>query len=290
MPARVTRCAARQGPQVMTSFTAPLTASPLSFGQEQLWFLDQLTPGGTTYNILLPTDLRGPLRVDILQRCLTLLVERHEALRVTISAVDGTPFQVVTPPSEVDLAVIDHSADAPEAQQQAVGRSIRAWSELPFDLATGPLYRYRLLRPPPAHPVRLPPDHHVPLQNLHPIVTDGWSSAVMNADLTAAYRSLVGGDEPSFDSAGSRYTDFARAQRTSMQGTRLTEELDFWAERLAGLPVLEIPTDRPRGTSPSHPADSVIQTFPDELLAQVRALASGHGVSLFMVLAAALDV
>jgi amino acid adenylation domain-containing protein len=266
----------------MTSFTAPLTGSPLSFGQEQLWFLDQLTPGGTTYNILLATDLRGPLRVDVLQRCLTLLVERHEALRVTISAVDGTPFQVVTPPSEVDLAVIDHSADAPEAQQQAVGRSIRAWSELPFDLATGPLYRYRLLR--------LAPDHHVLLQNLHHIVTDGWSSAVMNAELTAAYRSLVGGDEPSFDSAGSRYTDFARAQRTSMQGTRLMEELDFWAERLAGLPVLEIPTDRPRGTSPSHPADSVNQTFPDEVLAQVRALASGHGVSPFMVLAAALDV
>src|SRR5947207_5182711 len=200
----------------MTTSTELLTGAPLSFGQEQLWFLDQLTPGQTTYNILLASRLRGPLDIDILRRCLTLLVERHEALRVTIHATDGTPFQVVSPPAEVDLTFVDHSALSPEAQERAIEESIGELSNLPFNLEEGPLYRYRVLR--------LAEDHHVFMQNLHHVVTDGWSSGVMNAELALAYRAMLEGDEPSFDRPGSRYTDFARSQRQHMQGETLEEE------------------------------------------------------------------
>ena len=266
----------------MTTSTEDRIQAPLSFGQEQLWFLDQLTPGATVYNILLASRLRGPLRADLLRRGLTLVVARHEAMRVTIHAEDGTPFQLVAPPAEVELTVVDRTGLDREAQERAIEEVRRELSALPFDLEQGPLYRYRLLK--------LADDHHVFFQNLHHIVTDGWSSGVVNAELSQAYAALAEGREPEFAAEGSRYLDFARAQRDQMQGETLREELDFWAERLADLPTLELPTDRPRPATAVRGADSVNRSYPTELLRQARALAKEHGVSLYMVLAAALNV
>jgi amino acid adenylation domain-containing protein len=267
----------------MTATTGDVERAPLSFGQEQLWFLDQLNPGQTTYNILIATRLRGRLDPDLLQRSLTVLVGRHEALRVTVEAVDGTPYQVVRPPSAVTLSVVDRAGlETEEERSAAIREVIREVSNRPFDLQEGPLYRYSL--------VRLADDDHVFLQNLHHIVTDGWSSGVMNAELEIAYRALREGREPVFEQPGSAYTEYARAQREQMQGETLTEELDFWAERLAGLPVLELPTDRPRPVAPSRRADSVIRSFPPGLAARTRELATAQGVSPFMVLASAVNV
>ncbi|MFJ6217105.1 amino acid adenylation domain-containing protein [Streptomyces sp. NPDC092296] len=266
----------------MTISTEDRTRTPLSFGQEQLWFLDQLTPGATVYNILLAARLRGPLRIDLLQRSITLVVARHEALRVTVHAEDGAPYQVVSPPpAEVELPVLDRTGLDEQGQQRAVQEALDELSNLPFDLQQGPLYRYRV--------VRLADDHHVFLQNLHHIVTDGWSSGVVNNELTVAYAALLEGREPEFG-PGASYLDVAREQRATMQGETLREELDFWAEKLADLPTLELPTDRPRPAKPSRGADSVIRPYPPELLKQARALAKEHGVSLYMVLAAALNV
>jgi amino acid adenylation domain-containing protein len=265
----------------MTTQADHLVQAPLSFGQEQLWFLDQLTPGTTTYNILLATRLRGPLRTDLLHRSLTLVVGRHEALRVTFHAVDGTPYQRVSPPGEVALEVVRRTGLDGAGQELAIKESLRELSDRPFDLQQGPLYRYRLLE--------LAADDHVFVQNLHHIVSDGWSSGIVNAELAIAYEALLEGREPEFGRPESQYTDHAAAQRSDMRGAALDEELGFWAAKLAGLPTLEFPTDWPRPAVPSSGADSVIRPFPPALLGQARAFARANGVSLFMVLAAALN-
>jgi len=256
--------------------------APLSFGQEQLWFLDQLTPGQTTYNIMLTTRLRGPLDVSALCRSVTLLIERHESLRVTLSATDGVPFQVVSPPAEVEVPIVDHSALAGDEQQAAVQATLDELARQPFDLQVGPLYRYRLLK--------LAEDHHLFVQQMHHAISDGWSSGVMNEDLVVAYAALREGRQPQFDLPGSRYTEFAAAQREQLQGAALEEELSFWKEKLADLPTLEFPTDRPRPATPSRQADSLIRDFSPGLLGQLRELAQDQGVSLYMVMLAALNV
>lgn len=266
----------------MTTSSEDRTRALPSFGQEQLWFLDQLTPGSTVYNILLASRLRGPLRADLLQRGISLLVARHEALRVTFHAEDGAPFQQVEPAAEVELPVIERTGLDPEARKDAIEELRRELSLQSFDLQKGPLYRYRLLK--------LADDDHVLFQNLHHIVTDGWSSGVVNRELAEAYNALVEGREPEFADEGGRYLDFAREQRERMQGEALSEELDFWAERLADLPTLELPTDRPRPAVATRGADSVVRPYPSELLEQARALAQENGVSLYMVLASALSV
>ncbi|GAA2677515.1 MULTISPECIES: amino acid adenylation domain-containing protein [Actinosynnema] len=266
----------------MTTSTHAETQAPLSFGQEQLWFLDQLSPGLTTYNILLAARLRGPLDVPVLHRCLTLVVERHEALRVTIHNADGTPHQVVTPPSEVALEVLEHPDLDEAGRDAAIAASLEELSTSPFDLENGPLHRYRVLV--------FAPDDHVLLQNLHHIITDGWSSGIVNSELAIAYRALVEGREPEFPQPPSRFTEAARAQRETMRGEVLEEELAFWEDRLKDLPTLEFPTDRPRPPAQVNRADSITKHLPDGLLTAARALARDNGVSLYMVLASALNV
>lgn len=255
---------------------------PLSFGQEQLWFLDQLAPGDTTYNILLAWRLRGPLDLDVLRRSLSFVVSRHDALRATVTAHDGQPFQVIAPPSEVDLPIVDLT-DLPADQREAVvDAAVHEQTGLGFDLAAGPLFRFRVLR--------LAAAEHVLLQTFHHVVTDGWSSTILNSDLSAAYQAFAAGGEPTLPQPELSYHEFARWQRERLQGDALEEELSFWAERLKDLPVLDLPTDRPRPVSSTHHGDSVIRAFSPQLLASARALANDNGTSLFMTLTAVLNV
>jgi non-ribosomal peptide synthetase component F/acyl carrier protein len=257
-------------------------AAPLSFAQEQLWFLDQLTPDETTYNILMVWRLRGPLRVDLLQRCLNLVVARHDALRVTIHDDAGRPYQTVAAPAEVPLPVIDLRALSEAEREQRVRAELDARLAEPYDLEAGPLCRFRLLW--------LDDKEYVFCQGFHHVITDGWSTGLVNADLSTAYRSLYAGVEPVFEDVELGYAEFAEAQRERLQGEVLAEELEFWQQLLAGLPTLELPVDRPRPSGGSHRGGAVVKDFPPDLRGIVERLAEDQGSSLFMVLTAAFDL
>ena len=255
---------------------------PLSFAHEQLWFLEHLTPGRTLYNVLLAWRLRGPLRVEVLRRALSIVVARHEALRTTIHDDEGTPYQTVAPAADVPLPVTDLGT-LPEAEPE---HRVREWLDAqraePYDLGAGPLCRFRLLR--------LDDEEHVFCEGFHHIVTDGWSAALINVELSAAYRSLCSGAEPVFADPELGYTGFAESQRERLRGDALDEELAFWRRKLADLPLLELPSDRPRPTDGGHRGETLVEDLPDDLRAVVRRLADDHGVSMFMVLAAAFTV
>jgi len=270
----------------MTTSPDPDQGAPLSFGQEQLWFIDKLTPDATTYHISMTFRLRGPLRTDILHDCLTRIVARHDALRMTFHSADGVPFQVTSPPARVELPVLALSGSAAQEEGQERERllqdRLRQLASVPFDLERGPLYRYQLLK--------LADDDHVFVQILHHIVTDGWSGGVIANELNLAYRALLDGREPDLGEPGPSYGQYAAEQRAQMRGELLDEELAWWTERLAGLPTLEFPADRPRPAEPSRGGGSVTRPYPAELLARMRVLAKEHGVSLYMVIVSALNV
>src|SRR3981189_3303886 len=142
---------------------ADRTEFPLSSGQEQLWFLDQLSPGETTYNISLAYRLRGQLDVEALRRSLTRLVGRHEGLRASFGARDGTPFQTIATPGDVRLDVRNFADIDPNEREAAVAAAGQAQGAESFDLESAPLYRFRLLR--------IAPDDHVLCVSFHHIIT-----------------------------------------------------------------------------------------------------------------------
>src|SRR6266436_138311 len=226
-------------PEVGPLSSAPVLVAdrsefPLSPGQEQLWFLDQLSPGETTYNISLAYRLRGRLDVEALRRSLTLLVARHEALRASFGARDGTPFQTIALPDDVRLDVGNFADIDPGERDAAVAAAVQSQAAEPFDLESGPLYRFRLLQ--------IAPGEHVLCLSFHHIITDGWSSGIMNRDLAATYGALIAGREPDLGPPPVSYLEYIVGQRERLQGNALEAELGYWGQYLARLPVMELPS------------------------------------------------
>src|SRR5262249_10349559 len=95
---------------------------PLSFGQELMWLLDQLTPGVSVYNVPRVLRIQGALNADALRRALNEVVNRHEVLRSTYKSVEGSPVQVIAPTANLELEAIDLRALAPDDREQQVVR------------------------------------------------------------------------------------------------------------------------------------------------------------------------
>nr|WP_277991511.1 non-ribosomal peptide synthetase [Corallococcus macrosporus] len=259
---------------------APL---PLSFAQQRLWFLDQLQPGGSTYNVPGAVHLEGELDREALHGALRALAGRHEALRTTFPRQGDAPVQHVHPELLGALEFVDLEALAPEARDAEARRRMEAEARRPFDLAEGPLLRATLLA--------LAPRRHVLLLTLHHIITDGWSLALLVRDLGELYGALREGREPALPPLPVQYADFAVWQRRWLQGEPLRRELDFWRGELADAPAaLELPTDRPRPPVQTFHGASVRVTLSRDVGRAVSRLAQAHQATDFMVLMAAWQV
>jgi amino acid adenylation domain-containing protein len=256
----------------------PLVA-PLSFAQERLWFLDQLTPGLAVYNMPLALRVTGDLDLEALDRTFTAVVARHEALRTTFPAMAGQAFQQVLPAAPWTVPVTDLAGEADP--EDAVDRLAREEALAPFDLAEGPLLRTRLLR--------LGPQEHVLLLTVHHIVSDLWSNSVLVQDVAALYPAFAAGTVPSLPDLPVQYADFAVWQRGWLQGDELERQLAYWRRRLAGAPAaLELPTDRPRPATQTYRGGGFLFDLPAELSAGLAALAERQAATPFMLLSAAL--
>ncbi|MER5705002.1 amino acid adenylation domain-containing protein [Micromonospora sp. NPDC002296] len=255
---------------------APL---PLSFAQEQLWLVDQLTPGESTYNSPLFYRLRGPLDVVALRRAFTGLVARHDALRTTFGARDGVPYQTIAPPADVPIDVEPLAGDH-AAREAALSEALHDEVSTPFDLRRGPLYRIRLLR--------VADEDHLLCLTLHHIVTDGWSTGLLQRDLGALYRAAVEGHPPRLAPPPGRYAAHVRSQRARATPEALEEGLAYWAEALRDLPTLDLPGDRPRPVVASQRGRAVTREVPAGLVDRLHRLCRERGVSPFMALTAAL--
>lgn len=253
---------------------------PLSFAQEQLWFLDQLEPSNPAYNIGAAIRCSGTLDPVALEQALRTLVYRHDILRTTFVAHAGKPVQVVAPTMSLDLSLVN-LCGLPESERQSWVRTLIATeARKPFALASGSLLRATLLR--------LTEEEHLLLLNAHHIVADGWSTRVLVRELAETYEAFAAGREVLVPELPRQYADHAIRQRQSLQGDVLEELLTYWKERLADAPpALNLPTDHPRPSVRSYSGARHPFRLPDELAEAVRALGRQHGCTPFMVLLAA---
>jgi len=253
---------------------------PTSWGQQRLWFIDQLEAGAAGYNSSMGLRLRGALDQEALQKALDSLVQRHEALRTVFVSVDGDPLQEIAPEGRFLLKMIDLSGYAESKREAQVRLHESEEAHGKFDLRVGPLIRGRLLR--------VQAEEHVLLITLHHIVSDGWSTGVLLrelGELYAAYRERRG--DP-LEPLPIQYADYAQWQREWLQGEELEKQLSYWRARLEGAALqLELPTDRPRPAVQSYRGENVGVVLDAQLSAKLRALAQRHELTLFMVLYAA---
>jgi amino acid adenylation domain-containing protein len=256
---------------------------PLSFAQQRLWFFDQLEPGNAFYNVPLAVQLRGRLSVEALEKTLSEVIRRHEVLRTTFAEVEGEPVQLIGTPPSLQLAVEQLEAEGEEERKAELLRVMTEEGRKPFDLSQGPLIRMRL--------IRLEEEEHVILLTMHHIVSDGWSMGILVNEVATLYRAYAAGEESPLPELPLQYADFAVWQRDWLSGEVLERELSYWRRQLGGkLPVLELPTDRPRTNAQSYRGAYRTFTLPKELSDRILQLGRREGCTLYMTLLASFHV
>ncbi|HKC12581.1 MAG TPA: condensation domain-containing protein, partial [Vicinamibacteria bacterium] len=246
-----------------------------SFAQQRLWFIEQLEPGNSVYNISAALGLDGELDKEALRRSLEAIVSRHESLRTTFTSVEGRPLQVVAPVSSLPLTELDLRG-LPDREREA-RRLAEKEAARSFDLGRGPLLRAKLLR--------LAEREYVLLLTVHHIVFDGWSMGIFTRELTALYEAHLSGAPPPLGELAVQYADFAAWQREWLQGEILADQVGYWRQQLEGLQALEIPTDHPRLGVQTFNGAWKHRTIP--VLRELKELSQREGVTLFMTLLAA---
>jgi amino acid adenylation domain-containing protein/non-ribosomal peptide synthase protein (TIGR01720 family)/FkbM family methyltransferase len=254
--------------------------SPLSFAQQRLWFIEQMFPGGSVYNIPAALRLTGKLNTEALRQSLHEIVRQHAVLRSTFSAVDGKPKQMIHQHFALRLPLVD-LRDLPREERDAeVSRLLTRAARVPFDLKAGPLLRVVLLW--------IEPCEYVLSLTIHHIVSDGWSMGILVRELAALYSSFTTGKTSPLAELRIQYTDYVRWQRKRLSGSILEDQLSYWKRQLHGAPpVLHLPADRPGTASESFRGRHETFKLSPELSESLRSLSRANGVTLFMTLLAA---
>ncbi|MFY0565974.1 non-ribosomal peptide synthase/polyketide synthase [Archangium lansingense] len=256
---------------------------PLSFAQQRLWFLDELSPGSPLYNIPAAVRLHGALDVSALERTFSELVRRHESLRTTLHSEQGLASQRIHPQGHLELSRVDLGELPPQQRESEVLRLTYEETLRPFDLKRGPLLRTCLLR--------LSDSEHVLVLCMHHIVSDGTSMGVLVREVAALYEAFSQGRPSPLPELPVQYADHALWQRQWMQGQELDEQLSWWKQQLAGASgLLELSTDKPRPPVQGHGGASIPVRLPSATWESLKALAWREGVTPFMLLLAAFQV
>jgi amino acid adenylation domain-containing protein len=253
---------------------------PLSFAQERLWFMHQLMPNTSSYNIGSAIRLHGPLDVHALKLSWDYIVGRHEILRTSLLQIDGQPRQAVGDLMSVSLTVTDVSNLNETASESESRRLATEEIARPFDLSVAPLFRSRLLR--------LSEEDHILVCCVHHIVFDGWSFSILMSELSSSYQAFREGETPSLSRLPIQYADFAAWQRTEQFKEVLETQLEFWRHELADAPaVTDLPTDRPRSANTTDRGNRCHVRVSPYTVSSLAALARRERASMFMVFLAA---
>jgi amino acid adenylation domain-containing protein len=248
---------------------------PLSFSQQRMWFVDQLTPGNGSYNVPLSLHLRGNLNIVALEGSLAELIRRHEALRTCFIEVEGKPMQKICTDCQWEMEQLDCTS----VEEKAVLSMLTERGQRPWNLREAPLLRATL--------IKLREQEHVLLLVMHHIVMDGWSCGVLIKDLMAIYEAFVSGKTSPLAELKIQYGDFAYWQRSWLQGAALEAEMGYWRKQLEGAPdLLELPLDHPRPKVPRHRGSRVTASIMGETVIAIKELARKEGVTTFMVMLA----
>ncbi|MEL7406747.1 MAG: amino acid adenylation domain-containing protein, partial [Cyanobacteria bacterium J06558_2] len=253
---------------------------PLSYAQQRLWFLTQLEPDSSFYNIPAAVRLQGQLDLAALQQSFNHIITRHEALRTNFQTTkEGEAIAVISQVEFSTIPLIDLSDLAIEKKQTQIQQQIELEAQQPFDLSKKQLIRIKLLR--------LEAQEHVVLLTMHHIISDGWSIGILVRELATIYQAFSQGKPSPLAELPIQYVDFAAWQREWLQGKVLEKQTNYWLQQLKDAPqVLELPTDHPRPAVQTFTGVSYSFDLSSELSAALNQLSQQQGSTLFMTLLA----
>ncbi len=250
---------------------------PVSFAQRRLWFLDQMDPHSSAYNLRAAFRFRGDLDTDALSEAVGRIWARHDALRATFYCRDGAVAQRLLPAEWQGLRRVDDPAG-----DWTIKRAIEYVnddSQLPFDLETGPLFRPLL--------IRAGASDHILALTFHHIVMDAWSVAIFMRELSTLYQAAHSGFPSELQPLRIQYADFAAWQQEWLNRPEARVQAEYWKRTLEGVPALELPFDRPRPLRQTTAGGDYSFPLGPDLTRAIHTFAREHNVTDFVVLMAA---
>ncbi|HEY9134888.1 MAG TPA: amino acid adenylation domain-containing protein, partial [Pseudomonadales bacterium] len=256
---------------------------PLSFAQQRLWFIEQLNPGSSAYNMGQALRIKGRLDVALLQKVFQTIVTRHEILRTHyVSQADGEAIQIIADIGHWPLVVTDIATPCKVDKENSLVQAeaiVTEASNKPFDLSTGPVFRTELFS--------LADNDFILLISMHHIVSDGLSMEILVKEIIALYTAYKNNQPPLLPALPIQYADFAAWQRKQLNQEKIQSQLAFWKQALKGAPeLLTLPTDRPRPAKQTQHGDAFQFEISGDTMSKVKQLARANDMTLFMALLA----
>lgn len=251
----------------------------LAFAQRRIWFAEQLSPGTCAYLVPVAIRLRGALDRAALERALSEIVARHDALRTTFPLLEDRPVARVAPAHVAPLLFEDRSTPRAQDCDAVVRQVCLEETRWPIDIVNGPIVRMRL--------VRVSPDDHVLLITAHHLVCDGVSVGLLLRELAVCYDAFSAGTRPALPPLPMQFSEFADWEARQGETAKVADQLHYWTARLAGSPTLDLPADRRRPAHPSNKGAVASRTLSLPQVRSLRAVGQRGRCSLFMVLLAA---
>ncbi|MDJ0508497.1 MAG: amino acid adenylation domain-containing protein, partial [Crocosphaera sp.] len=256
---------------------------PLSFSQKGIWFLEQLNPNNSAYNLSFAFQIEGKIDLSALEKSFNEIIKRHENLRTNFIDVKGNPVQDIKHNINFKLSTINLEHLASEKREIEAKKIVSQVSNTAFNLAEDCLFRVKLLQ--------LKETNYILLINVHHIIFDGWSWGIILTELKNIYRAYCNNLGYTLSPLPIQYSDFSLWQKTYLTGDRLESQLNYWQQKLRGaLPQLELPTDYPRPRVKTDRGSVLSFSLPSELTTKIKSLSQKEGVSLFMTLLTAYKV
>ncbi|VEP13753.1 Linear gramicidin synthase subunit B (fragment) [Hyella patelloides LEGE 07179] len=252
---------------------------PLSYSQKALWFIWELEPESAAHNVVFSARIFDDLNVALFRAAFIELVDRHPCLRSTFPKLGEQPIRQVHQNFQLDWRQIDASSqDEAELYSRVVGESKRS-----FNLAKELIIRIRLFT--------ISASEHILLITIHHIAIDGWSLDIILSELPKLYQAKVNGVCASLTTLKNSYSDYVRSQEELLEGTEGEKLFHYWESKLEGeLPVLNLPTDKPRPAIQTYNGASIIFELSEQLSQKLKQLAIDNNATLYMTLLAAFQV
>ncbi|MCU0290189.1 MAG: condensation domain-containing protein, partial [Acidobacteria bacterium] len=242
---------------------------PLSSAQKRLYFLQQLDLQSTGYNMPLALPLGRNINKEKLELTLQRLIARHESLRTSFIRINDEVVQRVH--DQVVFAVETLATDAygVHGQTQTFIR--------PFDLAQAPLMRSGLMT--------MPDGNFTWVVDVHHIISDGTSHAILSEDFTAIY------NDQELKPLTLQYKDFAAWQQQHLEGEEIKNQMAYWLDIFTGeIPHLNLPRDYSRPSVFTFAGDSYGFTLTGAETKKFKQLGISEGGTLYMNFLAALNI
>ncbi|MGF1676917.1 MAG: condensation domain-containing protein, partial [Rivularia sp. (in: cyanobacteria)] len=256
---------------------------PLSFAQKRLWFLDQLQPESSAYNIPFSLHLTGSLNIIALAQSLNQIIQRHEVLRSSFTVIKEESIQQVYPKLKLEFPLIDLQLLPTQQQEQQVKQLIKETSTQPFNLSYTPLFRTKL--------IKLNGNEYVLLFTMHHIISDYFSMRLLIRELATIYQSLSKGETAQLPELSIQYGDYATWEQEWLKSPKRSVQLEYWQKNLANYPpLLALPTDYPRPPVQRFRGARKSFALSQELSNAIKNFSQGQNTTLFMTLLAAFNI